>query len=217
MSKRIAIEFSSSTSDVIRGIKLANDGASRVLLVHSLGADLDEFGSFPEKLHARGYEPIAIDLIGHGISDGLSNLPRIREDLLCLIKQLVGDGDSIGLVMSGQLSTIGAHIGVADKVVAQIFVNPELDETFMNQEDRAQSIRLIIHGDDPNIAATKTKKFFSYLLGEKMMVSSLSAHLGLLQLSDLSQIQNHVELFLHRYLSQKPETRPVKPTSERAL
>ena len=125
MSKRIAIEFSSSTSDVIRGIKLANDGASRVLLVHSLGADLDEFGSLPEKLHARGYEPIAIDLIGHGISDGLSNLPRIREDLLCLIKQLVGDGDSIGLVMSGQLSTIGAHIGVADKVAAQIFVNPE--------------------------------------------------------------------------------------------
>ena len=44
MSKRIAIEFVSSTSDVIRGIKLANAGASRVLLVHSLGADLDEFG-----------------------------------------------------------------------------------------------------------------------------------------------------------------------------
>jgi hypothetical protein len=119
--------------------------------------------------------------------------------------------------MSGQLATVGAHIGVADKVAAQIYVNPELDETIMNQEDRAQSIRLIIHGDDPNIAATKTKKFFSYLLGEKMMVSSLSSHLGLLQLSELSQIQNHVELFLHRYLSQKPETRPVKPTSERAL
>lgn len=196
MSVRIPIEFASSTSDVIRGIKLANDGGSRVLLVHSLGADLDEFGSLPEKLHARGYEPIAVDLIGHGISDGSSNLPRIREDLLCLIEQLVEDGDSIGLVMSGQLSTIGAHIGVADKVVAQIFVNPELDETIMNHENRAQSIRLIIHGDDPNIAATKTKKFFSYLLGEKMMVSSLSAHLGLLQLSELSQIQNHVELFL---------------------
>ena len=217
MSKRIAIEFTSSTSDVIRGIKLANAGASRVLLVHSLGADLDEFGSLPEKLHARGYEPIAIDLIGHGISDGLSNLTRIREDLLCLIKQLVEDGDSIGLVMSGQLATVGAHIGVADKVAAQIFVNPELDETIMNQEDRAQSIRLIIHGDDPNIAATKTKKFFSYLLGEKMMISSLDSQLGLLQLSELSHIYNHVELFLHRYLSQKPETRPVKPTIERAL
>ena len=217
MSKRIAIEFVSSTSDVIRGIKLTNAGASRVLLVHSLGADLDEFGSLPEKLHARGYEPIAIDLIGHGISDGVSDLLRIREDLLFLIKQLVEDGDSIGLVMSGQLATVGAHIGVADKVAAQIYVNPELDETIMNQENRAQSIRLVVHGDDPNIAATKTKKFFSYLLGEKMMVSSLSAHLGLLQLSELSQIQNHVELFLHRYLSQKPETRPVKPTIERAL
>lgn len=217
MSKRIPIEFSSSTSDVIRGIKIPKTGANRVLLVHSLGADLDEFGSLPEKLHARGYEPIAIDLIGHGISDGSSNLLRVREDLLCLIKQLVDDGDSIGLVMSGQLATVGAHIGVVEKVVAQIYVNPELDEAIMNRENRAQSIRLVIHGDDPNIAATKTKKFFSYLLGEKMMVSSLSSHLGPLQLSELSHIHNHVELFLHRYLSQKPETRPVRPTIERAL
>ncbi len=217
MSKRIAVEFPSSTQEIIRGIKIAKDGANRVLLVHSLGADLDEFGSLPEKLYARGYEPIAIDLIGHGISDGSNNLLRIREDLLCLVKQLVEDGDSIGLVMSGQLATVGAHIGVVDKVIAQIFVNPELDDSMISSENRAQSIRLVIHGDDPNMAATKTKKFFSYLLGEKMMVSSLDSQLGLLQLSELSHIQNHVELFLHRYLSQKPETRPIKPTSERAL
>lgn len=214
MSKRIPVEFSSSTEEVIRGIQIPKTGANRVLLVHSIEGDLDEYGSLPEKLYDRGYEPIAIDLIGHGISDGVHNLLRVRDDLRGLISQIGSDGEPIGLVMSGRVATVGAHIGVSDNVVAQIYVDPELDETIMTQESRAQSIRLIIHGDDPNMAATKTKKFFSYLLGEKMMVSSLYSHLGLRQLSELGHIHNHVELFLHRYLSQKAQTRPVKPTSE---
>lgn len=217
MSSRIPVEFTSSTQEVIRGIRIPKSGASRVLLVHSEGADLDEYGSLPEKLHRRGYEPIAIDLIGHGLSDGTHNLVRVRKDLCSLIKQIGNESELIGLVMSGRAATVGAHIGNNENIVAQIYVNPELDETIIEHENRRQSIRMVIHGDDPNLAATKTKKFFSYLLGEKMMVSSSRSELGLLQLSEVGTINNHVELFFHRYLSQKSDTRPLRPKSERTL
>ena len=214
MSKRIPIEFTSSTTEIIRGIHIARTGANPILLVHSFDTDLDEYGSLPERLFERGYEPIAIDLIGHGLSDGVHELSRVRADVQSVVQQIGTKGGAIGCVMSGRAATVGAHIGRDDNVVAQIFVNPELDDKIMIREHRRQSIRMLIHGDDPNMAATKTKNFFSYLLGEKMMVLSSDSQLGLAQLSQVDHIRNHVELFFHRYLSQKPETRPIGPSKD---
>ena len=130
------------------------------------------------------------------------------------MKQIGTERGALGFVMSGRAATVGAHIGRDENVVAQIFVNPELDDKIMIREHRRQSIRMLIHGDDPNMAATKTKNFFSYLLGEKMMVLSSDSQLGLAQLSQVDHIRNHVELFFHRYLSQKPETRPIEPSKD---
>lgn len=214
MSKRIPIEFTSSTTEIIRGIQIARSGANPILLVHSFDTDLDEYGSLPERLFERGYEPIAIDLIGHGLSDGVHELSRVIADVRSVVKQIGTERGALGFVMSGRAATVGAHIGRDDNVVAQIFVNPELDDKIMIREHRRQSIRMLIHGDDPNMAATKTKNFFSYLLGEKMMVLSSDSKLGLAQLSQVDHIRNHVELFFHRYLSQKPETRPIEPSKD---
>ena len=214
MSNRIPIEFTSSTNEVIRGIQIARTGANPILLVHSFDADLDEFGSLPEQLHARGYAPIAIDLIGHGLSDGTHEPSRVHADVLSVVQQIGNKDGAIGCVMSGRAATVGAHIGRDDNVVAQVLINPELDDETMTGELRRQSIRLIIHGDDPNVAATKTKKYFSYLLGEKMMVLSSDSHLGLAQLGQVDHIRNHMEIFFHRYLSQKSETKPMAPSKD---
>jgi pimeloyl-ACP methyl ester carboxylesterase len=214
MSNRIPIEFTSSTNEVIRGIQITRTGANPILLVHSFDADLDEFGSLPEQLHARGYEPIAIDLIGHGLSDGEHELSRVHADVRSVVQQIASTSRAIGCIMSGRTATVGAHIGRDENVVAQVFVNPELDDEMKTGETRKQSIRLLIHGDDPNVAATKTKSFFSYLLGEKMMVLSSDSHLGLAQLSKVDHIRNHMEIFFHRYLSQKSETKPMAPSKD---
>jgi pimeloyl-ACP methyl ester carboxylesterase len=41
-----------------------------VLLVHDLGADVDCWGVLPDDLTSEGYTVLAIDLPGHGLSDG---------------------------------------------------------------------------------------------------------------------------------------------------
>ena len=167
MSKRIPIEFTSSTTEIIRGIHIARTGANPILLVHSFDTDLDEYGSLPERLFERGYEPIAIDLIGHGLSDGVHELSRVIADVSSVVKQIGTERGALGFVMSGRAATVGAHIGRDDNVVAQIFVNPELDDKIMIREHRRQSIRMLIHGDDPNMAATKTKFVFGGIKGER--------------------------------------------------
>jgi len=217
MSERVPIEFFSSRGEIIRGIRIHHAGAHPILLVHTFEADLDEFGSLPERLAERGYEPIAIDLIGHGLSDGDHELSRVIADVRSVVKQIGTERGALGFVMSGRAATVGAHIGREDNVVAQVMLNPELDDTMVNRQQRQQSIRLVVHGDDPNIAGTKTKTFFSYLLGEKMMVFSANAQLDSAQLCQVGHLRNHVELFFHRYLSKRSETKPMKPLTDESL
>jgi pimeloyl-ACP methyl ester carboxylesterase len=53
----------------VRGQHWRGD-ANWVVLVHAPGADLDAWGDLPEEFATAGYDVLAFDLPGHGLSDG---------------------------------------------------------------------------------------------------------------------------------------------------
>jgi pimeloyl-ACP methyl ester carboxylesterase len=53
----------------VRGQHWRGDG-NWVVLVHAPGEDLDAWGDLPEEFAAAGYDALAFDLPGHGLSDG---------------------------------------------------------------------------------------------------------------------------------------------------
>lgn len=204
---REPVEFPSASGGVIRGIRIpVKDGRKKVLFVHEVGRDLDEFGNLPERFAELGYESVAIDLPGHGLSEGNDlDLALIVERVREIVAQLQHDDSLMGLVMSGRVATVGSFLGRAEGVVAQVLINPELDVEIAGQHSRTQSIRMILHGDGQNLAGTKTQRFFSPLLGDKMLVFNVAVTSGVSEISRVSNLLTHVELFFHRYLKPQAE------------
>ena len=61
-------------------------------------------------------------------------------------------------------------------------------------------MRLVVHGDGPSIVGTDTQKFFSYLIGEKLLVFNAGIASGAAAIARSPTLQAHVELFFKRYL-----------------
>jgi pimeloyl-ACP methyl ester carboxylesterase len=198
---RSPIEIPIEGGLTLRGVEIdgGRGGRAVILLVHDLDGDLDEFGSLPEVLAALGYRTIAVDLPGHGLSDGDDVDPLV---CTAAVREVVGKlaGMRIGLVASGRIATVAATLGDAQQVVAQVIVNPVLDTAFDDGTPRAHSVRMVVHGDGPTLVGTETQRLFSHLIGEKMLVFNASMLGGPRVLTVQSAVQAHVELFFTRYL-----------------
>jgi pimeloyl-ACP methyl ester carboxylesterase len=198
---RSPIEVTLQTGITLRGVTVGGDpnGGPVIILVHDIGGDLDEFGTLPEVLAGLGYRTVAVDLPGHGLSDGDDVDPLVCASA---IRELVAvfAGTRIGLVVSGRSATVGASLGANEHVIAQVLVNPVLDAALDDGSARTHAIRMVVHGDGPNIVGTETQRFFSHLIGEKMLVFNASMAGGPRMLTIQSTVQAHVELFFTRYL-----------------
>jgi pimeloyl-ACP methyl ester carboxylesterase len=198
---RSPIEIPLETGITLRGVEVDGSAAGRpaILLVHDLDADLDEFGSLPEALAALGYRVIAVDLPGHGLSDGDDVDPPT---CAAAVREVVARfaGARIGIVASGRLATVAAALGEREQVVAQVLVNPVLDPALDDGTPRAHAIRMAVHGDGPSLVGTETQRLFSHLIGEKMLVFNASMTAGARMLTEQPTVRAHVELFFARYL-----------------
>lgn len=74
-----SVEIVGDDGRALRGIRWGAAPA-RCLLLHDLGADLDEWDVIPAALAAAGMSAIAIDLPGHGLSDD-GPVPEVGEIL----------------------------------------------------------------------------------------------------------------------------------------
>jgi len=197
---RSAIEIQLGSGLTLRGVSIGDGGAQSgvIVFVHDLDRDLDEFGSVPEALAAIGYNVVAFDLPGHGLSDG-----EAGEPLKCCsaIREVIArHGGRVGLVASGRLATVAASLGERDGVTAQVLISPILDPAFDDGSVRSHTVRMVLHGDGPGMVGTETQRFFSYLIGQKMLIFNASIADGPHMVSVVPTVQAHVELFFKRYL-----------------
>lgn len=196
---RTAIEIPSSFG-VVHGLSVDGGDGGRVLFVHDLGADLDQFGGILELVAVQGFEAVAVDLPGHGLSGDTELEPQHCLAVVGeVVAHLAAGGAAVGLVSAGRTATVGALLGRADGVAAQLLINPQLDEAMSADRTRTHAVRMVVHSDGPSLVGTATQRFFSYLIGEKLLLynSGVSSPASI---TELPSVRSHVELFFNRYL-----------------
>jgi pimeloyl-ACP methyl ester carboxylesterase len=198
---RTAVEFQLESGDVVRGVTLGGGENGSILLVHDVQRDLDEFGALPELFAAQGFDTVAIDLPGHGLSDGDEFQPEQCLNVVTEIVARLAETGVVALVSSGRSATVGAVLGSEHGVTAQLLINPQLDLVVSSNAPRAHTVRMVVHGDGPSIVGTETQKFFAYLLGEKILVYNAAIAAGAATVAHVPTVQAHVELFFKRYFN----------------
>lgn len=208
MKTPVAMELASGLT--VRGDRSSAGPATHsIVMIHDIGADLDEFGTLADLLVGAGFDVIAVDLPGHGLSDGDEPSPETcRADVAQIVDGLV-DGP-VGLVSSGRAASVASTLGEPHGIRAQLLFGPILDEVISGDAPREHSIRMVIHGDGPNLVGTETQRFFSHLIGEKMLVFNATALDGPAAVIGAPTVRSHVELFFKRYLNQQRQ--PHRPS-----
>jgi pimeloyl-ACP methyl ester carboxylesterase len=169
-------------------------------MIHDIGSDIDEFAGLAEVLAERGYDVTALDLPGHGLSDGGSLDPRRCLAIVAEVVAAIAAGGRCGLVCIGRMASVATALGDADGAAAQILINPVLDDEIASAGSRAHAVRMVLHGEGANLVGTRTQKFFSYLIGEKLLLYNPELAGGVGAVTAVPALQAHVELFFHRYL-----------------
>ena len=204
-----AVEILLASGPIVRGLTIAGVasgpafGQGTVLFIHDIGTDLDEFGSLPGIVADLGFDVVIVDLPGHGLSDGDEPDPGGCLAAVTEVLEGLADRAPFGLVSVGHSATIGASLGRPQQVLTQLLINPVLDEIVAAGAPRTHSVRLVLHGDGPEFVGTETQRFFSHLIGEKMLIFDASIAGGPHEVANLSTVQTHVELFFKRYLNRQ--------------
>lgn len=197
-----ALEFTVGT-DVVRGVGFAGSGRGTLLFVHDLGSDLDQFGALPEALAAAGFDAVAVDLPGHGLSGGdeltVDRCAATVRDLVAAVAAASGVR-VVGLVTVGRVGTVASALGRDQGVATHLVINPVLDADIAAGAKRVHAVRLVVHGDGPNIVGTETQRYFSYLIGEKLLMFNAALAAGPAVVATSPTVAAHVELFFKRYL-----------------
>jgi pimeloyl-ACP methyl ester carboxylesterase len=199
---RTAVELATA-SGIVRGVAFKGAGLGTVIFVHDLQRDLDEFGSLPELLAASGFDTVAVDLPGHGLSEGDEIAP---ERCPAVVTEIVAEvaardrADVVGLVSAGRTATVGAALGREARVAAQVLANPRFDAGIAAPAPRVHAVRMVVHGDGPSLVGTDTQRFFSYLIGEKLLLFNAGIASGVAAIAESPTLHAHVELFFKRYL-----------------
>ncbi len=207
MTLRAPFEIELGDGSALRGVVIEGGSAPTLVLVHDLGGDLDEFGQLPELLATHGGDVIAIDLPGHGLSDGDDgdgdgdgDSTAVVEAIASLVAALSDGGQPVGLIASGRSSTLGMILGEPHGVRVQVLINPILDEGLLACGGREYSQRMVLHAEGEQLVGTATKAFYSPLIGEKLLLHSALVADGPTSIVEHSVISDQVALFLRRYL-----------------
>lgn len=129
------VEFSSGESERVRGVLFAPNATGKfpgIVFTHGLLSEHKEFGAYPEQLAQRGFVTLALDLRGHGASDGQPGLisqargvQDIRAALTCLVTHPQVDAARLGLVGHSLGAALSVCAAVEDaRVKAMVAIAP---------------------------------------------------------------------------------------------
>jgi pimeloyl-ACP methyl ester carboxylesterase len=85
------VEIAVASNTVLRG-ELRRVGPDWALLVHDLGEDLDAWCSLPSRLTEQGLSVLAVDLRGHGTSDGEADAAAVSDDIIATVDYATAAG-----------------------------------------------------------------------------------------------------------------------------
>lgn len=147
-----AVEIPTADGVILRGL-LLGEGERWAVLVHDLGRDLDAWGDLPGWFAARGCAALAIDLRGHGASDGVSAAGALVSDVRAALAWSAARGARHVALLAEGRAAAAALVGAADPragahVAALVLCSPRLDLPGQEQDAwrEARAPKLILVG-----------------------------------------------------------------------
>lgn len=147
-----AVEIPTADGVLLRGL-LLGEGAWWAILVHDLERDLDVWGDLPGWLAARGCTSLAVDLRGHGASEGGADPATLVDDVRAALAWSVASGARrVGVLAEGRAAA-AALVGAGDPwlsphVAALVLCSPLLDLPGHGESElrEARAPKLILAG-----------------------------------------------------------------------
>lgn len=198
------------------GVKIAATyyagGERGVILLHMLGRSRGDYAGLAQELNTRGFSVIAIDLRGHGQSEGnwRSFSPRefnaMTLDVRAAKEYLVSRG-----VKPGRIGIVGASIGanIALRYAAEdhdiktvVLLSPGLDYRGVVTEDAARQLRsaFFAASEEDTYAYSSTERLYSLAEGEKVFERLRGAGHGTEMLDASPQLRKKVIAWLEARL-----------------
>jgi pimeloyl-ACP methyl ester carboxylesterase len=144
MTTRTPIEIETEDGVTLRG-EARPGGALWAVLAHAQGGDLDEWRDLPELLAGIGIGVIALDLRGHGGSDGEPSRENALRDVEAGIRAAREGGAAIvAVVAADETATVALDRSSAEAVVA---ITPTTSE--VEPDERRPPMRLLIVTQSP--------------------------------------------------------------------
>jgi pimeloyl-ACP methyl ester carboxylesterase len=145
---------------------------SPLVFVHDEGRDLDAWGEALQLAADAGFHVIAVDLRGHGLSDGEPDSTRLGADLAALVRHVNRVWGTCGLVLAGRTCRGALGLDAGAQAPAQVFVSPdmpEVDESVIRAS--VPAIRMVMAGSLDPVAKSESERVFGALPGQKVMAS----------------------------------------------
>lgn len=167
----LPIEIEVEAGTKLRGHEWLVLGSPLVVL-HDEGRDLDSWGDVLQMAADEGFHVIAVDLRGHGLSDGEPDPTRLGSDLAALVRHVNRVWGTCGLVLAGRTCRGALSLGLEAEAPAQVFISPDLsviDESAIRVA--VPAIRMVIVGTLDPVVKSEADRVFGVLPGQKVMAS----------------------------------------------
>lgn len=197
----LPIEIEVETGTKVRGHEWLVQGPP-IVMVHDEGGDLDAWGGTLQMAADAGLHVIAIDLRGHGLSDGDVNSANPELDLAALVRQVNRVWGTCGLVLAGRACRGAVRLAADAEAPAQVFVTPDMsdiDEATIRASTPA--IRMVVVGTLDALAKNESKRVFDALPGQKVMASVGDAARGESLVRGRPHLVEDICAFFRMYLS----------------
>lgn len=197
MSPPIPIEVRIGDGKTLRGHEFAPSGPP-VVFLHEPGLDLDAWGPCTAEFAERGFKVLALDLAGHGLSDGEEG------DWADSISEALGEIGSqwgpLGVIAAGPTCRPLLDIGADDGVPVQALVSPPpVDQESLRRS--VPSMRLVMCGPDDREAHAAAKAVFDGVRGQRLMITGGGAHQGTELIANNPHLGDDLVMWFRRYLT----------------
>jgi hypothetical protein len=173
-----------------------------ILLVHDEGADLDAWGPALQSSADAGFHVIAVDLRGHGLSDGEAGAGSLATDLAALVANVNRVWGACGLVVAGKTCRGALSLPEAKEAPAQVLISPDfsgISASVIRGSDPA--IRMVLVGTHDTVAKDESDRVFDALPGQKVMASVGDEAQGEALVSGRPHLVEDICSFFRMYLS----------------
>lgn len=187
---------------------------SPLVVIHDEGRDLDGWGDVLQTAADGGFHVIAVDLRGHGLSDGEPDPTRVGSDVAALVHHVNRVWGTCGLVLAGRTCRGALSLGLGAQAPAQVLISPDLtgiNETAIRAAIPA--IRMVVVGTLDPKAKSEAERVFGVLPGQKVMASVGDAARGEDLVTGRDHLTEDLLAFFRMYLPPafgRSQTQPPK-------